>query len=355
MKGMKKIGVGKMKKINVYLQYPWGFSDSQYYRSLTENSPNGVSYISKIKKNKIITNKSKLFIFTFIKQNLRELIEKTNLPIINAKITKTKKSYDLIHCAHCLSLNNSPWVVDFESLWQAWISGRDTRLGRKKVLNLLISKNCKKIIVWTDTTKREFLKRFPILRNKITVLGYGQPMPKIKKIKHDGINLFFVSRFFNAKGGPEAIEVFDILTKKYPNVNATLISNVPKKVVSKYKNNNKITIYPNLINHEILMKEILPKMDILVYPGYSDSFGFIITEAMSFGIPVITVDGYGKRDIVRSGLDGFIVKKPKLMWKLKNAFSQIENTKKLMDNYPTDPLKINEWRELRNKSLGMNY
>lgn len=300
-------------KIKVFLQYPWRVSDSQYYKSITEDSPEGVEYLNLVKKQGMITNQKTFFVLTYLKQKIRELVELSKLPIINSKLTKTEKEYDLIHCAHCLSLNkDKPWVADFESAWQMWISGRDTRIGKEMARNLLKRKNCKRIIFWTDYSKDEFLKIFPEMKNKTTILGYGQKISNSKKIGHRGITLLFISRFFDAKGGLEAIEVFDYLTKKYKNVNAIIISKIPEKIAEKYKKNKKIKIYPNLLPYKTLIESIFPRADILVYPGYSDTFGFIFTEAMSFGIPIITVNGYARKDLVKEGKEGFIVKRPEI-------------------------------------------
>ncbi len=47
-----------------------------------------------------------------------------------------------------------------------------------------------------------------------------------------------------------------------------------------------------------------------MYPGYSDSFGFGFLEAMSFGLPIITVDGLNRKEIVDDGKTGFIISRP---------------------------------------------
>jgi glycosyltransferase involved in cell wall biosynthesis len=53
-----------------------------------------------------------------------------------------------------------------------------------------------------------------------------------------------------------------------------------------------------LMPQDKLFKEVFPKSDIFVYPGFSDTFGFALTEAISFGVPVVTVDGYSRREII---------------------------------------------------------
>jgi len=346
-KSLKKKDIMK-NKIKVWLQYPWNVSDSQYYKSLVDNHPDNVEYINSIKKQGMITNKKTFFILTYLKQKAREIIELSRWPILNSKLTKTEEEYDLIHCAHCLSLNeDKPWVADFESAWQMWISGRDTQIGKNRALNLLKRKNCKKIVFWTDYPRDEFLKIFPEMKNKTTILGYGQKIIKFKKIKHKGINLLFVARFFDAKGGLEALDVFDYLTKKYQNINATIISKIPKDIVCKYEKNNKIKIYPDLLPYEELINSIFPMADILVYPGYSDTFGFIFTEAMSFGIPIVTVDGHAREDLVKEGKEGFIVKRPEI--KMHENFPEIFERDKHINEIINKTLILIKNKKLRTK------
>lgn len=47
--------------------------------------------------------------------------------------------------------------------------------------------------------------------------------------------------------------------------------------------------------------------DVLVLPSISDTFGLVILEAMEAGLPVITTPNTGGSDVVRDGIDGFVV------------------------------------------------
>ena len=48
-------------------------------------------------------------------------------------------------------------------------------------------------------------------------------------------------------------------------------------------------------------------LDVLVHPSPSESFGRVVLEAMAAGKPVVTMDGGGLADVVRSGETGFLV------------------------------------------------
>ena len=47
--------------------------------------------------------------------------------------------------------------------------------------------------------------------------------------------------------------------------------------------------------------------DVVVLPTISDTFGLAILEAMAFGVPVITTANSGGREVIRPGVDGWLV------------------------------------------------
>lgn len=47
--------------------------------------------------------------------------------------------------------------------------------------------------------------------------------------------------------------------------------------------------------------------DVLVLPSVSDTFGLVILEAMAHGVPVIASENTGGPDVIRDGVDGFVV------------------------------------------------
>ena len=296
-----------MKKLNVYLQYPIFKSDSQYYKSILDNPPSNVNYIPSIQSAGMITSKKEFKKIKILKKIIRFVFNKTHLPFPSAFYVKNSSRYDLIHCAHCLCLNRSPWVADIEHPFQMWGGAELTRLRKYFVKKLLMSKHCKKIMPWTEEAKRDILKDFPEVESKIELLSFAMPMSSyISRKNKNEINLLFIGRYFFQKGGLDAVEALDILTKKYKNVKATFISETPDYVLEKYSKNEKI-FFSNLIPFEKIMKDVYPKTDIYICPGYTDSLGFPFVEAQSYGIPVITVDGYSRKEVVLDGETGFVI------------------------------------------------
>ncbi len=298
-----------MKNIKVYIQYPLKISDSQYYKSMIDYPPKNIEFIGQ-RKTKMITSERKFKGFDNFKRIIKLILNNIPLPIVNAHYTKGN-DFDLIHCAHCLSLNKSPWVADIEFINQMW-GGVKLTSARKKIVRRIISSDyCKKIIAWSETTKKDIIKMFPEVRKKVEVVYYALPETKQKKKANRDLILFFSGRHFYAKGGLHATEIIDRLTKKYSNVRGVINGAIPKEILSKYSKNKKLEFH-QLMPHKNLLK-LFSCADIFVYPGYSDSFGFVYMEAMSLGIPIVTADGYSRREIIRDGEQGFVVDVPKEM------------------------------------------
>lgn len=334
-----------MKTIKVYLQYPWKFPDSPYYKYLINSPLKEIEYLNIQKQKGVIINKKLFWFSNFLKRNIRRWTNKLNLLIPNAHLSP-KGDYDLIHCAHCLSKNkDKPWVADVEGIWSLFISGHKTKKGIKKVENYLERENCKKILPWTEYTKKELLQIFPNLEHKTEVIYPAIPERKnLPKKPKNRINIIFSGRYFYHKGGLHALEAIDRLTKKYKNVYGIFNSTIPKEVLEKYKKNRKIEFY-SLIPQEKLF-ELYEKSHILLYPGYSDSFGFAYLEAMSFGIPIVTVDKNYRREIVEKGT-GFIINCENVYKLNRNKISEKEEQiiKKLV--YETE--KLIKDKKLREK------
>lgn len=327
------------EKIDVYLQYPWGVSDSQYYRSMIKNPPKNIKYINQ-KRVGMISDRKIFFLSNFLKKQIRLWTKRLNIIIPNAHFSKDTKNCDIIHCAHCLSKNkDKPWVMDIESPWQMWISGIEKKNCKKKILEYLIRDNCKKIIAWTKETKKELVDVFPEIKNKIDVVYYAMPEQKIKsKKKGKEIFLFFSGRHFYAKGGLHATEVISRLTKKYANVRGIINGAIPGEIIEKYSKNKKLEFYQLMPYKDVL--KLYQKSDIFIYPGYSDSFGFVFMDAMAFGVPIVTVDGHARREIIEENKTGFIIQRP-------NALNILEQDEELISNISTKVSKLIENETLR--------
>jgi glycosyltransferase involved in cell wall biosynthesis len=295
------------KKIKVYLQYPWKFPDSPYYKYLIDNPPEEIEYQNISNQKGVIINKRFFWFSNFLKRNIRRVLNGLNASMPNAHLSPNG-NYDLIHCAHCLSKNkNKVWVADMEGEWSMYVN-YNGHMNPKKVNKIFLRENCKKILPWTNHTSKAIERLFPDIKEKLEVVYPAVPVRlNKKKLNKKEIVIIFSGRYFYDKGGLHALETIDRLTKKYNFVRGIVNSDVPKEILQKYEKNKKIKFYKLIPQKELF--ELYSNSDIFLYPGYSDSFGFGFLEAMSFGLPIVTMDGYARKEIVSKEV-GFVINRP---------------------------------------------
>ncbi len=294
-----------MKEIKVFLQYPWKFPDSPYYKYLLNFPPKQIRYLNAKGGKGVITNKVHFLLSQKLKNLIKNTPQKFGITIVNAHKTNTSQEYDLIHCTHCVSKNkNKPWVTDIEMPGSLLISGFHNKNWPKKVKKYLYSENCKKIMPWTEDVAKKLLNEFPEIKNKIEVVYPAIPFKEKKQKTHRKIGIIYIGRAFHLKGGIFALETMKRL-KKENDLRCIVISSVPKEIKEKYP---EIEIYDLLPQERVF--ELMQESDIFLYPSQMDTFGFSILEAMNFGLPVVALKTPGTSsitEIIEDGKTGFLI------------------------------------------------
>ena len=295
--------------MKVFMQYPWFFPDSPYYKYLFDYKPDGVEYINPLVRSRdVITTSDKLLKSNNLKHTLRNIIFKTRLPIPNVRYSKADSGVDLIHCAHCLSLNNKPWVADIEIFWQGILCNVDNPIGVSLAKHIMLRNSCKRIIAWTDHVKEKMVAFYgKELESKIDVVYPAVEINKKNDVSGKRCILLFVARDAEAKGIKIALDAYVKLVDKYKSSRFIVVGNVNLTTKERYSSVKNIEFH-DLMPRETLKKKIFPKASIFVYPGISDTFGFGYLEAMSFGIPILTVDNFGRKCIVEPWKNGLVSK-----------------------------------------------
>lgn len=161
-------------------------------------------------------------------------------------------------------------------------------------------------IITLSTFAKESLVKNGIPENKIFVLNLGVDTEKFKR-KENYINdkfvVLFVSSITKRKGLVYLIKAFKEIKKDDMELIVIGPSADDFEAVKKNKN---ILNYIPFLHHEELLK-FYHKASIFVFPSVLDSFGQVVLEAMSCGLPVIITENVGAKDCVREGIDGFVI------------------------------------------------
>ena len=108
----------------------------------------------------------------------------------------------------------------------------------------------------------------------------------------------FVGRMVEQKGLPDLIEIWRIVSSRYPDWQLDVFGSGEMESIPDIK----LFVHSPTAN---IMAEYMNSSMLLMTSIY-ESFGLVLPEAMSCGLPVVAFDcPYGPSDIITHGLDGF--------------------------------------------------
>ena len=167
---------------------------------------------------------------------------------------------------------------------------------------------------WCIAAKKSLENAIDISKfeDKIVVVYPAIHKMESVKTKNDRVNLLFIGRYFQRKGGLETLKSFEILAKKY-DVALTIVSNIPSYIIKKYKDFNNIYFY-GLLPREVLFEKYFPQSDILVFPTQYDTFGMVFLEAMAFALPIVSLYNFATPEIIENGKNGYLIKPYSKLW-----------------------------------------
>ena len=121
-----------------------------------------------------------------------------------------------------------------------------------------------------------------------------------------------VGRLSEEKGYLDLIDVFSLVHQVYPDWKLDIIGdgnqkeNIQKKI-EEYGLKDFIILH-GFQNKEYI-NQLLQKSSIYVMCSYTESFGIVLLEAFSFGIPCVAFDSArGATEIISNNWDGYLIK-----------------------------------------------
>lgn len=327
VKLVKQISRGKKEKL---------FQMPIYYQNLLKYPPESIKYEMKFIKGLKVDMK-------FIRP-IYKIASKLNINIRGSyykfKTRKEINSDDLYHYGSTLG-HTKRYVSDIEAVSNL-IPDPYNKQFIKNIENKIKSKNCKKLMCWSNYTRDKLIELMPKVKNKIITQYPAMNINKINKINKKNIKILFVGTEFFNKGGWEVIEAFHRASKENKNINLTVISNIPKKIRNKYKKDKQIKIL-GLIPREKLYEKIYPKHNLLIFPAKYEAFGLITIEAYSFGMAVLGSNSPVQKELINN--KNFIIQISEKITDEKGFFNK-KNKKKKDKKKKYD---INEVKQIEEK------
>lgn len=114
-------------------------------------------------------------------------------------------------------------------------------------------------------------------------------------------NIICVSRISKEKN----LETFFEMARFFPEDNLIMIGDGPK--LAEYKAKYKDINFVGKMTGKTL-GDIYRDGDVFVFPSMTDTFGLVMIEANACGVPVVAFNVEGPRDIIKHGVNGYLVK-----------------------------------------------
>ncbi len=229
-----------------------------------------------------------------------------------------KKNSTFIHSffwsIHRYSL---PWIHENDQSLGQYLSSYlelDGSLMRTIVSitsSVLNSSACKGIVVWSEWARNGFVKD-GVEQSKIHVIpppvdvapgSYDKPV----RCKEVPLNILFIGRDYERKGGEIALKVFDSLKNTFDNLHLIYVGEIrDSAVLEKIRQEKNKIIHYDHVTRQFLQQRIFSSADIFLLPTNADAYGMSIIEAMSRGIPVVSSGISAIPEIVEDGASGFL-------------------------------------------------
>lgn len=151
----------------------------------------------------------------------------------------------------------------------------------------------------------------PLVRPKVIYIpNFIEEMPSIKSSLQNK-QLISVGRLDKIKGFEDLIDIFNLFHKSNPEWKLHIVGEGNEKQnlqnkINKLHLQNKIFLLGNMEPNK-LEKEYL-NSTIYLMTSFSESFGLVLVEAASFGLPLIAFDSaQGAKEIIKNNKNGFLI------------------------------------------------
>lgn len=162
----------------------------------------------------------------------------------------------------------------------------------------------------SEDTRQELQERCRLLQGKVTrvtPLGVDTSLFKRKEIPgaKDPPTVLFVGSLVPRKGVSELLQAWEKVEREFPQARLVIVGQGPLEAdVKRFAVRHPTVFHVSKIAHEKL-PEIYSKADIFFFPTRKEGFGLVVAEAMACGLPVVTAEAPGVRQLVIDGETGF--------------------------------------------------
>jgi len=306
-----KLILGNTNTKKIYLEPLW--KPHSLYNSMINNPPEGYQFV--------LPEDSATHMYKSLGKNnlsyslLYQLGRGAPLNLLHSYVRKYSIPSvipNLTYASNHLVFRDEPWIIDLEYISLALGSGKYVKQYKKLLERSFQSPNCKKILCWYEACKKTLNANLDcsLFENKITVfLPYGQQRNFVKQYNREKIKLLFTGSAnilgeFVIKGGAETVDAFIALNNKYDFLELVIRSDMPSETKTKLAHFDNVRIIDKIIPWAELEHEF-QTADIFILPAHNTPW-LAMLDAMSYELPVVTLDVWANSEIVTNGKTGLL-------------------------------------------------
>ena len=182
--------------------------------------------------------------------------------------------------------------------------------NKNKYIKMLVS-SCKKMdyFVPVSIELEEFYKKY--LGKKVFYIPNGLDSIPKKASKLDNKNIISVGRLSKEKGFDDLLRVFKRLVSKDSELRLNIVGDGVEKnnlleLAKELKLGDKV-VFHGYQNKEYI-NDLLLNSSLYVMTSHTESFGLVLIEAMSYGVPCISyTSAQGANEIIDDGINGYLI------------------------------------------------
>ena len=155
-----------------------------------------------------------------------------------------------------------------------------------------------------------------VLRKKsVQIYPFVKDPKQVEPKKFSSSIKFLFTGIYYVKGGREAVNAFEKISKVYPDASLTIVT--PLHMLLPEDKEHilslpKITLLDAAFSAEE-MENLYRTHDVFIFPTFRDTFGLVLIEALSFGMPLIATDQYATTEMALENYNAFVFKNHPLL------------------------------------------
>ena len=198
------------------------------------------------------------------------------------------------------------------------------------------TKNLDYLVLVSKDLKRFYQRK--LVNNKVKCVYIPNTIEEMPKVKNNLTKKRFISvgRLAKEKGFLDLLEIFKEIHLKDQEWTLDIIGDgKERKSLENYIEKNKLSSWVTLHGYQDsnYIHKMLNQSSLYIMTSYTESFGIVLLEAMSHGIPCIAFDSAeGAREIITSGRDGYLIRnrnKNAMIKKIRDLMKDEEKRKEL--------------------------